>query len=318
MAQQSPKLKDIPSSVVSGVLEETKRSLKRPLVDDGNESDDHKRRRTDHDRDAAAEDIDSPQYGSIGLGPIYKFCQQRETRHVQLCYKIGSMLICLTIAHPPSQPHGTQNLMELYGLTNIATSVLRKDPVTGAKINVLRKSYEGKIKELSGKNKAKVAPREFTNLMQYPDEEWDIQKVHGKEVENGLPDGIMAELEKAVKMLPGKLPEEDQRNWDSFLNEPGDSKKLDDATAAAAVNEEKGNTSRSRTTSQHAKYTSSIFNEPPRPKRQGTKRRYNDEAFEGYGEGFVDDGADSASFTDESDVRTLKKKRRKVRGRAQR
>jgi len=221
------------------------------------------------------------------------------------------------LAHPPSQPHGSQNLIELYGLTNIATSVLRKDPITGAKINVLRKSYEGKIKELSGKNKAKVTPKEFTTLMQYPDEEWEIQKVHGKEVEKGLPDSIMADLEKAVKMLPGKLPEEDQRNWDSFLNEPGDGKKSDDTTAAAVVNEDRNSTSRSKTASQHAaKHTSSMFNEPPRPKRQGTKRRYNDEAFEGYGEGFVDDGADSASFTDESDVRTLKKKRRKVRGRA--
>lgn len=200
-------------------------------------------------------------------------------------------------------------MIELYGLGAIAGSVLRKNPVTGEKINVLRKSYEGKIKDLSGKNKAKSTPRELSNLIQYPDEEWNIQKVYGKEMERGLSEKVMADLEKAVRMLPGRLPEEEQERWDNFLNEPVEPKKKDVPLA-----DDKGGAPKSRPmTGESALYHGGMFSEPLRPQRQGTKRRYNEDSFEGYGEGFVDDGADSASFTDDGDARTMKKKRRKAR-----
>jgi len=95
MAEQNQELENIAISAVAGGVEGTKRSLKRPLADDENESEDHKRRRTDHDRNAAAGDIDSVERGPIGLGPFHKFCQKSEFHQVQLCCKIGSMLTCL-------------------------------------------------------------------------------------------------------------------------------------------------------------------------------------------------------------------------------
>lgn len=60
--------------------------------------------------------------------------------------------------------------------------------------------------------------------------------------------------------------------------------------------------------------------EPPRPKRAGKKRRYDEHSFEGYGEGFVDDDVDGAagvggggySTSDGGEKRGGKKKRKKV------
>ena len=75
-------------------------------------------------------------------------------------------------AVPRSRPHPTQDLFQLYGLEPLANSVRRKDPVTGEKINKLRKSYESKIKEFAGKNKPVVNEGEFFHLLNWPDEEW--------------------------------------------------------------------------------------------------------------------------------------------------
>ncbi|KAK9453303.1 Rox3 mediator complex subunit-domain-containing protein [Dipodascopsis uninucleata] len=48
-------------------------------------------------------------------------------------------------------PCGNKNLIKVYDLENIAASVARTDPVTGAK-KKLRKSYKGHIVDLPGKN----------------------------------------------------------------------------------------------------------------------------------------------------------------------
>jgi mediator of RNA polymerase II transcription subunit 19 len=49
------------------------------------------------------------------------------------------------------RPCGTDNLTALYGLTDLAGSVARSDPVTGEK-KKLRKSYKNQIVDLPGKN----------------------------------------------------------------------------------------------------------------------------------------------------------------------
>ncbi|ANB13202.1 hypothetical protein AWJ20_1484 [Sugiyamaella lignohabitans] len=51
----------------------------------------------------------------------------------------------------PSKPSGNENLTELYGLTDLAASVARFDPVTGEK-RKLRKSYKNQIADLWGKH----------------------------------------------------------------------------------------------------------------------------------------------------------------------
>ncbi|KAI7290036.1 hypothetical protein KC315_g19939, partial [Hortaea werneckii] len=48
---------------------------------------------------------------------------------------------------PPSQPHPNTNLLTLFNLTRLHSTIARKD-AAGNKINKLRKSYEGKVKAL--------------------------------------------------------------------------------------------------------------------------------------------------------------------------
>lgn len=53
--------------------------------------------------------------------------------------------------YEPSRPSATQNLIDLYGLGPLATSVARFDPITGEK-RKLRKSYKNHIADLPGKH----------------------------------------------------------------------------------------------------------------------------------------------------------------------
>lgn len=56
--------------------------------------------------------------------------------------------------HRPSRPSASQDLVSLYALTPLANAVARFDPTTGKK-NTMRKSYQGHIKDLPGKNTIK-------------------------------------------------------------------------------------------------------------------------------------------------------------------
>lgn len=196
-----------------------------------------------------------------------------------------------------SRPHPTQNLLSLFGLDPLAATVARTDPVTGEKINKMRKSYEGKIKSfnLAGRNKAvkhvEGKPGGLMELVQWPDEEWHNQKVLGKEVEKGLGEGMFAKLERAMKMEPGPVPNNEA--WEDILGhekakpipppaELATKKPLQYTTQNAKPNSQSnlGNT--------NATPSAEIL----RPKRSGRKRRYDEHSFEGYGEGYVDDDGD--------------------------
>jgi hypothetical protein len=98
-------------------------------------------------------------------------------------------------------PDPTENLLNLYGLQPIADKVARFDPATGKK-NKLRKSYKGYITTLSGKNEVVAKPTNLGEvydpssmdpseqklqwLAGYPDEEWNLSHVMGKELARGL------------------------------------------------------------------------------------------------------------------------------------
>jgi len=215
------------------------------------------------------------------------------------------------IAYPISRPHTTQNLFSLYGLDDIAATVARKDPITGEKINKLRKSYEGKIKDFPGKNKAVAIPYELANYIHYPDEEWGIQKVMGKELQKGLSEDMISKLEKAVQAVPGKLSAEEHEKWRIAIEFDMD---LPKAKGGDVPSTAKAATGKATKTTMATKST---ITEPPRPKRRGTKRSYADDSFEGYGEGFVDDaGTTHSIMDDDGESRSssgAKKKRRKVR-----
>lgn len=173
----------------------------------------------------------------------------------------------------------------------------RTDPVTGEKINKMRKSYEGKIKSfgLAGRNKAvKHEPGKSAGLMelvQWPDEEWHNQKVVGKEVEKGLGDALLAKLDRAMKMEPGPVP--NNEIWEDLLGH----EKAKQILAPADVPAKKSipnptNTVRPNIQSNTTNTIARAAGEVARPKRSGKKRRYDEDSFEGYGEGYVDDDGD--------------------------
>ena len=207
------------------------------------------------------------------------------------------------VAHPISRPHPSDNLISLYHLDKIAASVARKDPITGEKINKLRKSYEGKVKhlQLAGKNKAVSKPNEFTNMLLFPDEEWSNQRVFGKSVEAGLPSDISSRLEKAVQADPGPLPMRENEKWKNIIG-------ADEPPKIAA----KKPTQSSSTVSNSQ--TASLASRPTRPERTGKKRSYLDSSFKGYGEGFLDDDPIGVSGGEDEGRSNLSKKRRRKMG----
>jgi Rox3 mediator complex subunit len=181
-------------------------------------------------------------------------------------------------------PHPSQNLISLYGLDEVVTSIRRVDPLTGEKVNKLRKSYEGKVKELriAGRNKAIQTPNEFSNLLMVPDEDWHNSTVHGNELSRGLNTNL---LKRACQILPGKLPDKEAEKWKAILATDEAPIAKPGATAKFPTAQRPGITQ----TNQTPNASGQNFNAPPRPARTTSKRSYQDSSFAGYGEGFGDD-----------------------------
>lgn len=77
----------------------------------------------------------------------------------------------LMVEHCASRPSAAQDLVALYSLTPLANAVARFDPVTGKK-NTMRKSYQGHIKDLPGKNIIKP-DSVIREIIRVPDSEAD-------------------------------------------------------------------------------------------------------------------------------------------------
>ncbi|OQE43084.1 hypothetical protein PENCOP_c003G06540 [Penicillium coprophilum] len=209
-------------------------------------------------------------------------------------------------------PDPSVDLVSLYGLGSIAHSVARMDPVTGEKINRLRKSYEGKLKGLglAGRNKPSKqeigAPGSLRYMTLWPEEEWQNQKVHGKAIKTSDMDSALQNLQsRAMQMEPGPIPNNDF--WEDILGHekpvknpaPGETGKK--AAPAPTAGRPSIQSYTASPQSQEA--------ERPRPSR-GRKRHYDDNSFSGYGEGFVDDDDDPGFYSNGEG--TGKKKRKKV------
>ena len=202
----------------------------------------------------------------------------------------------------------TQDILSLYGLDSIAATVARTDPVTGEKINKMRKSYEGQLKTfgLLGRNKSvkhdDTRGMSLFDLARFPEEEWWNQKVMGKEVSKGLSESARDKLGAAMQMQAGRVPNNDY--WEDLLGhektKPNEQNAKASKTAAATkTNNPQVNGARA------ANATPTLPNasqptEAIRARRTTKKRRYDDGSFEGYGEGYADDDVDVGYSSGES------------------
>lgn len=181
-------------------------------------------------------------------------------------------------------------------MQRVQASVARNDPVTGAKINKLRKSYEGKVKDLGleGKNKSGKNQGELQGLV---DPEWDIVVPDGRTFfeasrehvdfsERGA-EHMLAMLDSALSMRPGRLPKAEDLKWKSSLG-LDDSKPAPTAAAPTLPPKTAANQFLSKTSPATAVQRSAPASPRgtgtgvARPERSGKKRRYDDASFEGY------------------------------------
>ncbi|KAK9465696.1 Rox3 mediator complex subunit-domain-containing protein [Lipomyces arxii] len=92
---------------------------------------------------------------------------------------------------------GTRNLIPLFGLTTIANSVARQDPVTGAK-RKLRKSYKGHLADLPGRNEI---PTEHLILRLIHQSEDGSKAV--RPIDHGLLENVFTMEKTAETGVPG-------------------------------------------------------------------------------------------------------------------
>jgi len=178
----------------------------------------------------------------------------------------------------------------MYDLRDIQASVRRYHPTTGEKINRLRKSYEGKLKDLGlpGKNKVSDCLMELQGLL---DPQWDAPTQSGNSWwyesqptadTEALPvkNNMLSNLDAALSFKPGRLPKADHEQWKAQLAFDDNKAKPAALTKTATSNFLKSTTGPLARKSAPA----SPRNVPGRPERINKKRRYDDTSFEGYEE----------------------------------
>lgn len=202
------------------------------------------------------------------------------------------------VAIPRSNPHPSQNLITLYKLDEIAKSVERKDPVTGVKTNKLRKSYENQIKTLgiAGRNKAVDGQSDFENLMIWPDDDYQAKRVLAKSIENGLRPDFDARLQRAlhIPVYQQRLTDQESDRWRTLIGTEEPVKIVRPPGQPAPAHEVQPNG-----------IVKPAAPGAVRPERSGTKRRYDDSSYVGYGEGYLDDHED-----DSDDNKALARRKR--------
>jgi hypothetical protein len=143
-------------------------------------------------------------------------------------------------------------------------------------------------------------------MTMWPEEEWQNQKVFGKEIKVADLDSALHDLQmKAMKMEPGTVPNNDY--WEDVLGHDKPSKHANtgDAIKKAAAPANSGG----RPIGKPNGTPTAAEPERGRPSR-GRKRHYDDNSFVGYGEGYADDDEDAAFYSNSEG--TGKKKRKKV------
>ncbi|KAL9618723.1 MAG: hypothetical protein Q9160_006602 [Pyrenula sp. 1 TL-2023] len=223
----------------------------------------------------------------------------------QVQQSMGSAFLLCRKPHQPVRPHPAQSLLSVYSLQGLVASVAREDPMTKEKINKLRKSYDGQLKELglSGRNKNFPLPEGQEGLQamcNFPDQHWEDLKVRGKVV--GNISKMADKLQEAAALAPGLC--RNQEFWDNKIgHEP--------PKARNPVTEQKKPSANPAPSRMNGIAASRVVADD-RPKRSGRKRSYKDNSFDGYAEAYGDDDDDVALKSGSEDgSRGLGRKRRK-------
>ena len=215
--------------------------------------------------------------------------------------RIGVLNLAL-LAIAPSRPHPSQDAIELYSLQKIQASVARRD-AAGNKINKLRKSYEGKVKQLGleGRSKAHVGDGALAGLL-HPDYDWDVgggmtlwdqQKGELPQLEGGDISALLAKLSTPNLLRAGQMPKQEHKEWKDLLS-------LDEpAKSTPAALPTKPGMLAQQALARSAPGLAARASAPlsprngvvvGRPERAGKKRRYDDSSFDGYTQTFDEDG----------------------------
>ncbi|TPX08159.1 uncharacterized protein E0L32_001734 [Thyridium curvatum] len=227
-------------------------------------------------------------------------------------------LLCQTPL-TPTFPNVSDDLYEVFNLTGIAAEVARTLP-NGEK-NAIRKTYKGHIKKLGVNGHFDSVRRElndengFMALIHWPEQEWNMRHVKGREIELGLSAETQASLRKAMTMAKGPIRKD---VWDSSVLGDLSSEKL----AAAS---KQSSSARPTAPNTPAHFSGAGVPRPKgqlplgqdgRPRRSIKKRSYGDSSFEGYGEGFPDDdgGANSGYSTGEGEGAGQKRRKKVLTG----
>lgn len=195
--------------------------------------------------------------------------------------------------HKQSYPDPTENLLQIYGLKPIADKVARFD-ATGKK-NKLRKSYKGHIAGLSGKIEVVSRPTQLGHyptddpgsdpneyklqrLAYYPEEEWNLQNVLGKDLHRGI------DLGRLRRGLAG-ITKGDIPGYDASvlgLDDEPPRKRLENARSPPVAFGGVGTPQKNGSTPGNVATASGAANgEDLRPKRL-KRRRYDEGSYEGY------------------------------------
>jgi hypothetical protein len=174
----------------------------------------------------------------------------------------------------------------------------------------LRKSYANKVKNLGleGRNKAQSNQHELEGLL---DPLWDMPEgdstlwgnhcAASKLGDPKVEDDLLSKLGDALRMEPGRLPGKEHDQWKNMLG-------LDEVLASAAAGKGGSTPNASKLPGVSALKTSpgtGSRNSAPasprsvsRPDRSNKRRRYDDSSYEGYQQGYDDDGYSTGGVDD--------------------
>lgn len=208
----------------------------------------------------------------------------------------------------------SEDLFEMYGLTDLAAEVARVLP-NGEK-NALRKTYKGHIKKLGVQghfDEVKQDPMRQDGLIamvRCPQDVWDAHFVRGKELREGFNHETQQRLLRATTMAKGFVP---RSVWDtSVLGDLAPGKGENRTSSARPTAPSTPLASAGLAGFPRAKVGTPLAQD--RSKRNIKKRAYGDSSFEGYGEGYPDDdlSAETGYSTGEGDMVSGHKRRKKV------